>query len=504
MRRWFIKGLRAWLRRSPLPAREPQGGTHERIDIVVRRSDWELLQSHLFPGDGLEHHAFLFAGHARTNRGTRLLVRDVTLTGSEGYEIHGAAYLRLTKEHFRAALRRCYAEHLSLIELHCHPFGDSVGFSDIDRRNEDVKFPYVARKIPEIRHATMVCSPTGAVYAHAWDPARNDVVRIHGLVIVGDMVEYKTPDGHSRRTRDALRQTDWRGGRYDRQVLAFGNEGQSVVNAARVGVVGVGGNGSPLVQTLAHAGVREFVLVDPDKVAATNLNRLIGAVATDVGSDKVRVLERVINQLHDDATVTALPVSVFNDQAVEALKEVDVLVGATDSMAARLALSILSSRYLIPYIDTGVHVEGEDGKLAQCFGQVHLTQPDGPCLSCLGRLDGAAAARELLTPEERAMRTAAGYGTGMTGPVPSLAPVNGIIANVAALRVLGMITGAIAGAPYWYLDLAHPRLQSIAGTRDDQCTICGEHALGDLLPWPRFGSSSLPRNIPSREAVDAG
>jgi molybdopterin/thiamine biosynthesis adenylyltransferase len=466
------------------------------LTVVLRASDWDRLQTHLRHDITVEQHAFLFAGLARGRNGDRLLVREVVPTPTEGFERQSGAYLKLRKEYHQAALVHCDDEGLSLIEVHSHPFGDAVGFSGVDRRNDHLKFPYVSERIPGIRHATMVCSPTGAVYAHTWDTMVRDFRRVEEILIAGAHLRRIKPDGASPRVGVAPH-----GGedRYSRQILALGPAGQRALAAARVGVVGLGGNGAPLVQTLAHMGIRRFVLVDPDTLETSNLNRVVGATEADLGVPKVEVAARLVRKLHTDAEVEEHPVSVFAPEAAEALKCTDMLAGATDSVSSRLALSVLSARYLIPYVDMGLRLEGKDGALAACFGQVRVTHPDGPCLVCMGGIDVTAAQAELATPEEQAMSRAAGYGTGMTGPVPSLAPVNGVIANLAALHILAILTGAFAPLPYWQADLVAPRLQAFDLAKEDRCALCspdGEAAMGDLLPWPRFGSSHLPTNVP--------
>jgi molybdopterin-synthase adenylyltransferase len=45
------------------------------------------------------------------------------------------------------------------------------------------------------------------------------------------------------------------------------------------------------VQQLAHLGVRRFLLIDPDIVDKTNLNRMVGATLGD-GRPKVLVARR--------------------------------------------------------------------------------------------------------------------------------------------------------------------------------------------------------------------
>jgi len=88
----------------------------------------------------------------------------------------------------------------------------------------------------------------------------------------------------------------------------------------------------------------------------------------------------------------------------------------------------------------------------------------------------------------------------MVGPVPSIMPLNTTIASLAAWQCIGILTGALATADCWHLDLLAPRLVAIAHPANEaDCVRCGtggEDALGDLLPWPRWAAESLPANLP--------
>ena len=88
--------------------------------------------------------------------------------------------------------------------------------------------------------------------------------------------------------------------RNDRQELAFGTEGQAKLRITKVGVIGLGGLGSQVVQQLAHLGVRQYVLVDADKMQDVNLNRIVGTTPEDIGTFKVRIAEREISRTTDD------------------------------------------------------------------------------------------------------------------------------------------------------------------------------------------------------------
>ena len=78
---------------------------------------------------------------------------------------------------------------------------------------------------------------------------------------------------------------------FDRQVRAFGADGQLKLQRLRVAIVGLGGTGSLIAQQLVHLGVRDFILVDPDVIESTNLNRVANAFQDDIGQPKVKIAE---------------------------------------------------------------------------------------------------------------------------------------------------------------------------------------------------------------------
>jgi len=55
-------------------------------------------------------------------------------------------------------------------------------------------------------------------------------------------------------------------GRFSRQILAFGEEGQRKLATAKIGIVGLGGMGSHIAQALAYLGAEDFLTVDDDIV----------------------------------------------------------------------------------------------------------------------------------------------------------------------------------------------------------------------------------------------
>src|SRR5205814_4577833 len=77
-------------------------------------------------------------------------------------------------------------------------------------------------------------------------------------------------------------------------------------------VIGVGGVGNFVVQNLAMAGVRHFVLVDPDRVELSNLSRQILFRESDVGRSKVNAAADWIRGFDSEAVVDTRSRSVRN------------------------------------------------------------------------------------------------------------------------------------------------------------------------------------------------
>jgi len=214
--------------------------------------------------------------------------------------------------------------------------------------------------------------------------------------------------------------------RLDRQSF-LGPESEHVLRQCTVGLVGLGGGGSHVVQQLAHLGVGGYVLVDPDKIDMTNTNRLVGGTLADAEAEtlKVAIAERVIRGVQPDAKVVSVPDTWL--AAMGDLKVCDVIVGAVDSYKERDQLERFARRHLIPYLDIGmdVHKLGKNGFLIS--GQVIMSMPGGPCLRCCG-----------LVTEERLTLEAQAYGAA--GGRPQVVWPNGVLASTAVGLLAQIVT----------------------------------------------------------------
>jgi molybdopterin/thiamine biosynthesis adenylyltransferase len=468
-------------------------------EIIFPAGMWPSLKSHLLGHGSQEQLAFLLAGVARGRGWLRLLVREVLLLPPEAFDRQTAVYLAVKPAFSQAVLRRCYDEGLGLIEVHSHPFARrTVAFSATDLDNEAEKFRYVARKIPHVYHATMVVGQND-LDAHLWDRRRRRAVTIDRVRTLETPITDLLPTSHRESTGENSSPLPW----LSRQVLAFGEEAQRRLQDVRVGVVGCGGTGAVVVQMLAHLGVQHLVLVDQDVVELTNLNRLVGATRADARRSrlKVHVARRTVRRVNPKARVRALPLSLDDPKAVNALKGVDLLFGCTDNHGSRLLLNQLAVQYLIPYLDLGAGLAvGSDERLAAAGGQVRLVRPGSFCLACVDGIDRARAAQDLMSTPARQRQVARGYAQGVDVPTPGVLFLNAEVASLALAEFVNLWTGYRTPTPLLYYDLLNARLTPAGARRRMSCIACGEGrglALGDLEPLLTTGIDQSPPSVPA-------
>lgn len=365
---------------------------------------------------------------------------------------------------------RARAESLSVIFTHTHPWAAGVpAFSAIDDAGEAELKTYLDRRAPEGAHLSLVVGPDGCRARRLGGEADVPVWE------VGERLVLRSPAADLEELEDK---------RHDRQIRAFGAAGQSVLRRLRLGVVGAGGTGSVTVQQLAHLGVADFTIVDPDRVEATNLNRLVGSGPGDVGRPKVEVAERLIRAIQPDAIVRGLMADVVDAEVAPQLVGLDAVFLCTDSHASRAVVGQLAYQYLVPTFDMGVSLTVRDGVVTHVTGRVQMLAPELPCLTCTGALDGEQIRRELLTPEQR---HADPYVQGAHEPQPAVISINSTMASLAVTMFLGAVTPAPATARFQYYDGVRGTVRPASARQIETCIVCstsGALARGGAWPLP--------------------
>jgi hypothetical protein len=105
-------------------------------------------------------------------------------------------------------------------------------------------------------------------------------------------------------------------------------------------------------------------------------------------------------------------------------------------------LTELASAYRVPLFDVATEIFPEmAGQPFDFGGRVVVARPGDYCLLCADQLDRELAKEELEAPEIRAARLKHGYGLGSETPAPAVFTLNGVLANLAVMEFLVMVTG---------------------------------------------------------------
>ncbi|MGO8737482.1 HesA/MoeB/ThiF family protein [Rhodoblastus sp.] len=129
--------------------------------------------------------------------------------------------------------------------------------------------------------------------------------------------------------------------RYARHIVLhdIGGAGQRKLKAAKVGVVGAGGLGGPLLLYLAAAGVGEIHVIDDDVVSASNLQRQILFGEKDIGRPKVEAAAEVLRQLNPHVRVVGHKTRLDAGNARGLIDACDVLADGSDNFDTRYIVS---------------------------------------------------------------------------------------------------------------------------------------------------------------------
>jgi len=287
--------------------------------------------------------------------------------------------------------------------------------------------------------------------------------------------------------------------RFSRQILAFGDEGQKRIGGARVGIIGLGGIGSQIAQSLAYLGVEDFLVVDDDVVEESNMNRLVDAVLNDAKEKKlkVNVVERMIKQVNPNAKVVKYGLNLRNDEVLDALAAREYLFSCIDNDAARLIMTELSAMYEIPLIDAASEIHAEEGKVIEFGGRVVIARPGDFCCLCANQIDTEIAKIELESPPEREFREKHGYGVGPAAAAPAVISLNAIIGAIAVTEFLMLLTNI--RPPNRMVTYKGMRGAVFVSTDEKKkdCVVCnslvGKRDLGDIRRYTRKG---LPKDLP--------
>jgi len=421
------------------------------VSITMDQRLFDVIYTHLFPGDHDEHGAVIAAGIVETERGTRLLAREAFLARDGVEYVPGTrGYRALTARFVAETSGYCESQNLCYLSVHCHGGRDTVEFSNDDLASHERGYPALL-DITRGGPVGALVFAENAVAGEVWTPSGR--CRLDELVVLGNSIRRLYPGPRNGKV--------FTSSRYDRQSRLFGDVGQTILNGLKVGIIGLGGGGSLINQWLAHLGVGHIVALDFDRVDITNLPRIVGATQWDARSlltasrsqllqrigkrlatHKVKVASRVAKRANPNIRYEAIVGDILDAETAARLRDADFIFLASDSIQSRLVFNALVQQYLIPGVQIGAKVPWDPRQktITNVFAATRPVMP-GPghgCLECNDLIPPSKLREESLAPAERRRQR---YMDDPEITEPSVIALNVLSAGQALSDFMLMFTG---------------------------------------------------------------
>lgn len=272
--------------------------------------------------------------------------------------------------------------------IHSHPGSEawqSLSGPDADAESS---FANLVREITGLPLIGMTLAGKSLTWsARHWDiGVGRDIKPTHcdNVRVIGDSLAVSWND--TRRPISAP--TD----RQIRTISSWGNDVHESITRLRILVVGLGSVGLDVAVRLAASGFREVGLMDFDIVENRNLDRLIGALASDVRLQrrKIDVASRLMRAASSASSISIdmAGASICEPAGLEIALDYDVILSCVDRPWPRAVLNALAYSDLIPVIDAGIAIDTfEDGSMRNATWRSHVVRPGRPCMTCAQQLE---------------------------------------------------------------------------------------------------------------------
>ncbi|HDR7354770.1 molybdopterin-synthase adenylyltransferase MoeB [Bacillus wiedmannii] len=167
--------------------------------------------------------------------------------------------------------------------------------------------------------------------------------------------------------------------RYSRQQLfkPIGSRGQEKIRNKHVLIVGAGALGSASAESFVRAGIGKLTIIDRDYVEWSNLQRqqLYSEQDAREKIPKAIAAKNRLEQINSEVQIHAFVMDAVAENMEDLLKNVDVIIDATDNFDIRFVINDLSQKHNIPWIY---------GSCVGSYGMSYTVIPqETPCLHCM-------------------------------------------------------------------------------------------------------------------------
>lgn len=199
---------------------------------------------------------------------------------------------------------------------------------------------------------------------------------------------------------------------------------QQTLCDAHVMVVGCGALGNEVLKNLVLMGIGHLIVVDFDRVEASNLTRSVLFRRSDVGCSKTEVVCKRLKELNPELDVLAIDGDITHDVGLGLISRMDVVVGCTDNRLARFMINRHCMRLGKTWIDGGIY---------DLEGTVRVFVPGQNCYACNLGPEGLSELQRRM-PCSRTIRRQEVAGSAPTTSI--IASIIGAVQVQEAIKVL--------------------------------------------------------------------
>lgn len=144
--------------------------------------------------------------------------------------------------------------------------------------------------------------------------------------------------------------------RFERTERLIGTAALKKLGESKVGLFGLGGVGSYVLEALARSGVGSFLLADYDVVEKSNINRQLLAFEQSIGQKKTDCAIDRVKQINPWASVVTysykITAKTADDTFFADFKSCDYIVDAIDMTLSKVFLIQTAEKFAIPIISS--------------------------------------------------------------------------------------------------------------------------------------------------------
>ena len=417
---------------------------------------------------------FLFCQrHQVSDDKIRCIPKSWVVPGTDCYEHQSASGLVLTQPFHSYLLENHLQPGLDVVHIHTHSGQETPMFSHVDDRYESEYAQFIANNFSDKSYliSGVFDQDLQSGLFRIWNRngQESQPVNFHNTLFeFSQLTSVNSVNFDSSQHLNLM---------FARQKI-FGEGNQTTLQKLKVALIGCGGIGGIFAEVLGRLGVKNWVLIDPDKLERVNLNRMPGATPEMVKQQwyKVQYVRHIIRQIYsDESCVKAIVTPVESEVAKSEVVSCDLIVVATDNHFSRKTAQELALAYMRPLVCLGTHIDIKPDLTPRMYCRVTVPPLGGKwCLMCGNIINLQRAALESAPLEINHMAGDAGYMEGVNDP--AVFWLNSICASTGVGVIHGMVNGFVNvdGGMDWIYEFSDGnwRKTNTDFLENDDCYFC--------------------------------